>query len=65
MSDTTTYKKGMVRSLKGLVIKVQFDEGTPDINEMCLCAAQRGITARLLEKLLPFLSIRVIWERFL
>ncbi|MFA5107905.1 MAG: hypothetical protein WC497_06340, partial [Patescibacteria group bacterium] len=30
----TTYKKGVVRTLKGLVIKVQFDEGMPDLNEM-------------------------------
>lgn len=30
----TTYKKGVVRALKGLVIKVQFDEDIPDINEM-------------------------------
>ena len=29
-----TYKKGIVRSLKGLVIKVQFDEDIPGINEM-------------------------------
>ncbi|MGB4957359.1 MAG: F0F1 ATP synthase subunit beta [Candidatus Saccharimonas sp.] len=28
------YKKGVVRSLKGLVIKVQFIEDMPDINEM-------------------------------
>lgn len=30
----TAYKKGVVRTLKGLVIKVQFDEGIPDLNEM-------------------------------
>lgn len=30
----TTYKKGVIRALKGLVIKVQFDEDMPDINEM-------------------------------
>lgn len=36
MSDETqtVYKKGIVRSLKGLVIKVQFDEDIPSINEM-------------------------------
>ena len=28
------YKKGVVRTLKGLVIKVQFDEDVPDLNEM-------------------------------
>lgn len=28
------YKKGRVRSLKGIVIKVQFDEDMPDLNEM-------------------------------
>ncbi len=33
MSETT-YKKGVVRTLKGLVIKVQFDEDMPDLNEM-------------------------------
>lgn len=32
MSDT--YAKGVIRSLKGLVIKVQFDTETPDLNEM-------------------------------
>ena len=30
----TTYKKGVIRSLKGLVIKVQFDEDMPNLNEM-------------------------------
>ena len=30
----TAYKKGVVRTLKGLVIKVQFTEGMPDLNEM-------------------------------
>ena len=30
----TIYKKGTVRSLKGLVIKIQFDEDMPDVNEM-------------------------------
>jgi F-type H+-transporting ATPase subunit beta len=34
MSENTVYKKGIVRTLKGLVIKVQFDEGMPDLNEM-------------------------------
>lgn len=34
MSEQTVYKKGVVRSLKGLVIKIQFDEDMPDINEM-------------------------------
>ncbi|MES2630644.1 MAG: F0F1 ATP synthase subunit beta [Patescibacteria group bacterium] len=28
------YKKGIVRTLKGLVIKVQFDEDMPELNEM-------------------------------
>lgn len=31
-----TTKKGVVRSLKGLVIKVQFDEDIPDVNEILL-----------------------------
>ena len=30
----TIYKKGVVRSLKGLVIKVQFEEDMPNLNEM-------------------------------
>jgi len=34
MSEQTDYKKGVVRTLKGLVIKVRFDEGMPDLNEM-------------------------------
>jgi F-type H+-transporting ATPase subunit beta len=34
MSEQTIYKKGSVRSLKGLVIKVQFVEDMPDLNEM-------------------------------
>lgn len=34
MSEQTVYKQGVIRSLKGLVIKVQFDEDMPDINEM-------------------------------
>jgi len=35
MSTHTSYKKGVVRSLKGIVIKVQFDdEDMPAINEM-------------------------------
>lgn len=34
MSEQTAFKKGTVRSLKGLVIKIQFDDGMPDINEM-------------------------------
>jgi len=34
MSEQTVYKKGIVRTLKGLVIKVRFDEGMPDVNEM-------------------------------
>lgn len=34
MSEQTVYKKGSVRSLKGLVIKVQFVEDIPDLNEM-------------------------------
>lgn len=32
--EQTIYKTGVVRSLKGLVIKVQFDEDMPDLNEM-------------------------------
>ena len=32
--QTTIYKKGVVRTLKGLVIKVQFVEDMPDLNEM-------------------------------
>ncbi|MDB5162706.1 MAG: atpD [Candidatus Saccharibacteria bacterium] len=34
MTEQTVYKKGIVRTLKGLVIKVRFDEGMPDLNEM-------------------------------
>lgn len=34
MSSQNVYKKGVIRSLKGLVISVQFVEGMPDINEM-------------------------------
>ena len=34
MSSQTQYKKGVVRSLKGIVIKVQFPENVPDLNEM-------------------------------
>ncbi|MDN5819235.1 MAG: F0F1 ATP synthase subunit beta [bacterium] len=34
MSDQTVYKKGVVKTLKGLVIKVQFDDDMPDLNEM-------------------------------
>ncbi len=34
MVEQTAYKKGIVRTLKGLVIKIQFDEGMPDVNEM-------------------------------
>ena len=34
MNEQTVYKKGVIRTLKGLVIKVQFDEGMPDLNEM-------------------------------
>lgn len=34
MSEQTNYKKGIVRSLKGIVIKVQFIEDIPDVNEM-------------------------------
>lgn len=30
----SAYKKGIVKSLKGIVIKVQFDEDMPDLNEM-------------------------------
>lgn len=32
--EQSVYKKGSVRSLKGLVIKVQFVEDMPDLNEM-------------------------------
>lgn len=34
MNEQTVYKKGIVRTLKGLVIKIRFDEGMPDLNEM-------------------------------
>jgi len=34
MADQIEYKKGTVRALKGLVIKVRFDEDMPDLNEM-------------------------------
>lgn len=34
MAEETIYKKGVVRTLKGLVIKVQFVEDMPDLNEM-------------------------------
>lgn len=34
MSEQAVYKKGTVRTLKGIVIKVQFDEDLPGINEM-------------------------------
>ena len=34
MNDQPVYKKGIVRSLKGIVIKVQFIEDMPDLNEM-------------------------------
>lgn len=35
MNDpVTTYPSGVVRTLKGLIIKVRFDEGMPDLNEM-------------------------------
>jgi len=34
MAENTVYKKGVVRTLKGLVIKVQFDEDIPALNEM-------------------------------
>jgi len=34
MSRNTAYKKGVVRSLKGIVIKVRFDQDLPDLNEM-------------------------------
>ncbi len=34
MSEQTVYKKGVVRSLKGLVIKIQFIEDIPNLNEM-------------------------------
>jgi F-type H+-transporting ATPase subunit beta len=34
MNEQTIYKKGSVRSLKGIVIKVQFIEDMPSINEM-------------------------------
>lgn len=34
MSEQVAHKKGIIRALKGLVIKVQFIEDMPDINEM-------------------------------
>lgn len=34
MSQENTFKKGVVRSLKGIVIRVRFEEDVPDINEM-------------------------------
>ena len=34
MTKKATQAKGSIRSLKGLVIKVQFDDDMPDINEM-------------------------------
>ncbi len=34
MSSQQTYKNGVVRSLKGIVIRVQFSENVPDINEV-------------------------------
>lgn len=34
MNHQTSYSRGVVRSLKGLVISVQFTEDMPDINEM-------------------------------
>ena len=34
MADRSVSSTGIVRSLKGLVIKVQFDDGLPDLNEM-------------------------------
>ena len=34
MNQETTYKPGIVRGLKGIVIKVQFDEDMPELNEM-------------------------------
>lgn len=34
MSEQNVYKKGVIRALKGLVIKVQFLEDMPDLNEM-------------------------------
>lgn len=32
--QTTVYKKGEIRSLKGIVVRVRFDEDVPDLNEM-------------------------------
>ena len=34
MSEQNVYKKGVIRALKGLVIKVQFIDDMPSINEM-------------------------------
>ena len=34
MTEQKTFKKGIVRTLKGLVIKIQFDEDMPVLNEM-------------------------------
>ena len=36
MIEQSQTKKGVVRSLKGLVLKVQFDENVPDVNEILL-----------------------------
>lgn len=32
--EQSVYKKGVVKSLKGIVIRVQFDDDMPDLNEM-------------------------------
>lgn len=32
--QTTAYKNGVISSLKGIVIKVRFDEDMPNLNEM-------------------------------
>lgn len=40
--QTSSYQKGVVRSLKGLVIKVRFDADMPDLNEMLYVDNQLG-----------------------
>jgi len=42
MAENTVYKKGVVRTLKGLVIKVQFDEDIPALNEMLYVDNEKG-----------------------
>lgn len=42
MSEQAAYKQGVVRTLKGLVIKVRFDEDMPDVNEMLYVENENG-----------------------